>query len=94
LLTSDPRAVVIGGGFGGLALAIRLQAAGCRTMLFEKRDRPGGRAYVYHDRGFTFDAGPTVITAPDCLRELFRLAGKSMDDYVRLLPVNPFYRLF
>jgi phytoene desaturase len=88
------RAAVIGSGFGGLALAIRLQAAGCRTVIFEKRDKPGGRAYVYRDQGFSFDAGPTVITAPDCLRELFSLAGKSMDDYVRLLPVNPFYRLF
>src|SRR5574339_227596 len=88
------RAAVIGSGFGGLALAIRLQAAGCRTTVFEKRDKPGGRAYVYRDQGFSFDAGPTVITAPDCLRELFALAGKSMGDYVRLLPVNPFYRLF
>jgi phytoene desaturase len=89
-----PRAAVIGSGFGGLAIAIRLQAAGFRTVIFEKRDLPGGRAYVYRDNGFTFDAGPTVITAPDCLRELFRLAGRSMDDYVRLLPVTPFYRVF
>jgi phytoene desaturase len=88
------RAAVIGSGFGGLALAIRLQAAGCRTVIFEKRDKPGGRAYVFHDEGFTFDAGPTVITAPECLRELFTLAGKSIEAYVRLLPVNPFYRLF
>ena len=51
------RAAVIGSGFGGLASAIRLQAAGCRTMIFEKRDLAGGRAYVYRDQGFTFDAG-------------------------------------
>jgi phytoene desaturase len=88
------RVAVIGSGFGGLSLAIRLQAAGCRTTIFEKRDKPGGRAYVYRDQGFSFDAGPTVITAPDCLRELFSLAGKSMDGYIRLLPVDPFYRLF
>ena len=88
------RAAVIGSGFGGLALAVRLQAAGCRTVIFEKRDKPGGRAYVFHDQGFTFDAGPTVITAPECLRELFALAGKSIDDYIRLMRVNPFYRLF
>jgi phytoene desaturase len=94
LLTDNRRVAVIGSGFGGLAVAIRLQAAGCQTVLFEKRDRPGGRAYVYQDSGFTFDAGPTFITAPNCLRELFSLAGKSMDDYVTLLPVNPFYRLF
>jgi phytoene desaturase len=90
----NPRVAVIGSGFGGLAVAIRLQAEGFRTVIFEKRDLPGGRAYVYRDKGFTFDAGPTVITAPDCLRELFCLAGRSMDDYVRLLPVSPFYRLF
>lgn len=87
------RAAVIGSGFGGLALALRLQAAGYRTVIFEKRDQPGGRAYVYRDQGFTFDAGPTVITAPDCLRELFSLTGRSMNDYVELLPVDPFYRL-
>lgn len=88
------RAAVIGSGFGGLALAIRLQAAGLRTVIFEKRDLPGGRAYVFRDAGFTFDAGPTVITAPHCLREIFALAGRSLDDYVELLPVEPFYRLF
>jgi len=88
------RVAIIGGGFGGLAAAIRLQAAGCSTVVFEKRDLPGGRAYVYRDNGFTFDAGPTVITAPDCLRELFSLGGKSLDDFVELLPVKPFYRVF
>ena len=87
------RAVVIGAGFGGLALAIRLQRAGVRTTLLEKRDKPGGRAYVYHDQGFTFDAGPTVITDPPALEELFSGAGKRMADYVELLPVSPFYRL-
>jgi phytoene desaturase len=88
------RAAVVGSGFGGLALAIRLQASGFQTVVFEKRDQAGGRAYVYRDEGFTFDAGPTVITAPDCLRELFAVAGRSLDDYVELLPVRPFYRLF
>src|SRR6188768_3542723 len=78
------RAAVIGSGFGGLALAIRLQAAGVSTVLFEARDRPGGRAYVYQQDGFTFDAGPTVITAPHTLEELFAAAGRTMDEYVRL----------
>ena len=91
---TETRAAVIGSGFGGLAAAIRLQAAGFRTVVFEKRDLPGGRAYVYHDQGFTFDAGPTVITAPDCLRELFTSAGRTMENYVELMPVTPFYRLF
>ena len=87
------RAAVIGSGFGGLAVAIRLQAAGVATTLFEARDRPGGRAYVYQQDGFTFDAGPTVITAPGCLEELFALGGERMSDSVALLPVLPFYRL-
>ncbi len=93
MLTSKTRAAVIGSGFGGLAAAIRLQAAGFKTVIFEKRDQPGGRAYVYRDHGFTFDAGPTVITAPHCLEELFAVAGRSMQDYVELMPVKPFYRL-
>ena len=90
---SNPKAAVIGSGFGGLALAIRLQSAGFDTTIYESRDKPGGRAYVYHDQGFTFDAGPTVITDPDCLRELFALTGRSLEDYVELMPVFPFYRL-
>ena len=88
------RAAVIGSGFGGLAAAIRLQAAGVRTTLFEARDKPGGRAYVHEDSGFTFDAGPTVITAPQALDELFEVAGRRRSDYVEFLPVTPFYRLF
>ncbi len=87
------KAAVVGSGFGGLAAAIRLQARGVRVTLFEARDKPGGRAYVYEDQGFTFDAGPTVITAPQCLEELFAAAGRRMSDYVELLPVTPFYRL-
>lgn len=93
-MTSAPSAAVIGSGFGGLAAAIRLQSAGFRTVIFEKRDMPGGRAYVYRDQGFTFDAGPTVITAPACLEELFALTGRSLRDYVALTPVTPFYKLF
>ncbi len=90
---SKPRAAVIGSGFGGLALAIRLQSAGIDVTVFEGRDKPGGRAYVWEDEGFIFDAGPTVITDPDCLKELFTLSGRRIEDYVELLPVNPFYRL-
>ncbi|MFD2647096.1 phytoene desaturase [Devosia albogilva] len=92
-MSSAKTAAVIGAGFGGLALAIRLQSAGIQTTVFEKRDKPGGRAYVYHDNGFTFDAGPTVITDPDCLEQLWALSGRRMSDYVTLLPVSPFYQL-
>jgi phytoene desaturase len=87
------RACVIGAGFGGLALAIRLQAAGVATTLVEARDKPGGRAYHWQKDGFTFDAGPTVITDPACLRELWTLTGHKMADDVELMPVTPFYRL-
>ena len=87
------RAAVVGSGFGGLAAAIRLAAAGAQVTVFEARDKPGGRAYVYEQDGFTFDAGPTVITAPHCLEELFTVAGKRMADYCELMPVSPFYRL-
>lgn len=87
------KAAVIGSGLGGLAAAIRLQSSGHQTTIFEKRDLPGGRAYVYKDSGFTFDAGPTVITAPHCLEELFELSGRKLSDYVELMPVEPFYRL-
>lgn len=86
-------AIVIGSGFGGLSVAIRLQAAGVQTTLLERRDAPGGRAYVYRDQGFTFDAGPTVITDPSALEELFAAGGRKLSDYVELLPVTPFYRL-
>jgi phytoene desaturase len=86
-------AAVIGAGFGGLALAIRLQSAGIATTVFEKRDKPGGRAYVYEQDGFKFDGGPTVITDPDCLDQLWALSGRRREDYVEFLPVAPFYQL-
>jgi phytoene desaturase len=87
------RAVIVGAGFGGLALAIRLQSAGLRTTVVEARDKPGGRAYFWERDGFTFDAGPTVITDPDCLKELWSLTGRDMAEDVELVPVAPFYRL-
>jgi len=86
-------AAVIGSGFGGLALAIRLQSAAVQTTLFEARDKPGGRAYVFEDAGFTFDAGPTIITDPGCIEELFELSGRKLSDYAQLMPISPFYRL-
>jgi len=86
-------AVVIGSGFGGLAAAVRLRAMGWRVLVLEALDQPGGRARVFRQDGFTFDAGPTVITAPYLLEELFATAGRSMADYVELMPVDPFYRI-
>lgn len=89
-----PQAAVIGAGFGGIAAAIRLQAAGFETTIYEKRDMAGGRAYTFKDNGYTFDAGPTVVTAPNTVEELFHLTGTPMQDYVELIKVDPLYRLF
>ena len=88
-----PHAVVIGSGFGGLAAAVRLGARGWRVTVLEQLDAPGGRAYVYRQDGFTFDAGPTVITAPFLLEELWTLCGKRLADDVKVVPVSPFYRV-
>lgn len=86
-------ACVIGSGFGGMALAIRLQSAGIATTIIEARDKPGGRAYFWERDGFTFDAGPTVITDPPCLEELWQLTGHDISEDVELMKVMPFYRL-
>jgi len=87
------RAIVIGSGFGGLAAAIRLAVKGYAVTIVEKRDRPGGRASTFEQDGFTFDAGPTIITAPYLFEDLFALAGRKIADYVRLFPIDPFYRI-
>ena len=88
------KTIIIGSGFGGISLDIRLQAAGIPILLLEQRDKPGVCAYVYHKLGCTFDAGPTVITHPESIKELFILYWKQMEDYIELLPVTPFYRLW
>src|SRR6476661_2885368 len=92
-LPPQPHAVVIGSGFGGLAAAVRLGARGYRVTVLDKLDAPGGRAYVHKQDGFTFDAGPTVITAPFLLEELWALCGRRMADDIDLRPVAPFYRI-
>lgn len=88
------RIAVIGSGFGGLSTAIRLAAKGHSVTIYEKLDQPGGRAYQYKINGFLFDGGPTVITAPHQYDELFELAGKKRADYMTLVPLDPFYRIF
>jgi phytoene desaturase len=87
------RIVVIGSGFGGLGAAIRLQAQGHEVVVVEKRDRPGGRAYVFRQNGFVFDAGPTIITAPAMIDELFAVAGRRTSEAVRLVQLDPFYNV-
>jgi phytoene desaturase len=89
----SPHAVIIGGGFGGLAAAVRLGARGYRVTVVEKLDAPGGRAYVHRQDGFTFDAGPTIVTAPFLFEELWRICGRSLADDIDLRPVSPFYRI-
>ena len=86
--------IIIGSGFGGLGAAVRLAARGHQVEIFEKRDKLGGRAYVYEINGFKFDGGPTVITAPFMFDDLFALAGKKREDYITFVPCNPFYRIF
>ncbi len=88
-----PHAVIIGSGFGGLAAAIRLGARGYRVTILERRDQSGGRAGVFRQDGFTFDAGPTIITAPFLLEELWQLCGRSLAEDIDLRPMNPFYRI-
>ncbi len=86
--------IVIGTGFGALGAAARLLAEGYQVEIFEKLDKPGGRAYVFEKDGYRFDAGPTVITAPFMFDEIFQKAGKKTGDYFTLVPCDPFYRIF
>lgn len=88
-----PHAVVIGSGFGGLAAAVRLGAKGYRVTVVEKNEQPGGRASVFRQDGFVFDAGPTIITLPFVLEELWALAGKRFSEAIDLRPISPFYKL-
>ncbi len=87
------RIIVIGSGFGGLSAAIRLQAQGHDVTIVEKLDKAGGRAYVFEQDGFTYDAGPTIITAPWLLHELFELCGTRSEDYIDLRLLDPFYNI-
>ena len=84
--------IVIGSGFGGIAAALRLKAKGHNVKLIEKHPDLGGRARVFKRNGFTFDGGPTVITAPHLINELFQLFNKNPQDYINLKPLNTWYR--
>jgi phytoene desaturase len=88
------KVIIIGSGFGGLGAAARLAAQGYAVEIFEKRDKPGGRAYVYEMDGFKFDGGPTVITAPFMFDDIFKMAGRKREDYVEFVQLDPFYRIF
>ena len=86
--------IIIGTGFGALGAAARLAARGYDVELFEKRDKPGGRGYVYEIDGFKFDGGPTVLTAPFMFDDIFAAAGRKREDYVEFIPLTPYYRIF
>jgi len=88
------KVIVIGSGFGGLGAAIRLAARGHEVEIYEKRDKLGGRAYVYDINGFKFDGGPTVITAPFMFDDIWKAASKNREDYFELVPCDPFYRIY
>lgn len=90
---TKPSAIVIGSGFGGLAAAIRLSCKGYHVQVLEKLDAPGGRASVHKQDGFTFDAGPTIITAPYLLEELWTLCGRQFSHDITLKEMEPFYRI-
>src|SRR5579883_1571301 len=92
-LPARERVVVIGAGFGGLAAALRLQAAGFAVTVIEARDQPGGRASQFKSQGYTFDMGPTLLTLPHLLEELWQLAGRDMREDLDLVELSPFYRL-
>lgn len=93
-MSSNKKAVVIGSGFGGLAAGIRLQAMGVDTIILEKNKRVGGHAYQIKKKGYTFDMGPSIITAPQLLRDLFEKAGEKMQDHLELIALTPFYRIY
>ena len=84
--------IVIGSGFGGIAAALRIRAKGINVTLIEKHPDLGGRARVFKKNGFTYDGGPTVITAPYLINELFELFKKNPKDYLELAPLKIWYQ--
>ena len=93
-MTVKKQALIIGSGFGGLAAAIRLQAMGMQVTLIEKRKQVGGRAYQFKEKGYTFDMGPSSITAPSIFEDLFAVANRRFSDEISLIPLDPFYRIY
>jgi phytoene desaturase len=94
-MTSNNRhVIVVGAGIGGLAASIRLTAAGMRVTLLEKNATTGGKMSQIEADGFRWDTGPSVITMRHVLEDLFASAGRSMTDYLMLMPVEPLTRYF
>ncbi len=91
-MKEDKKIIVIGSGFGGMASALRMRAKGYGVTLLEKHPDLGGRARIFKKDGFTYDGGPTVITAPYLLEELFSLFNKKISDYTKIVPLDLWYR--
>jgi len=87
------KVVIVGAGIGGLAASIRLRAAGFDVTVLEKNDTVGGRCNVLLDRGFHFDVGPSLLLMTDVYRELFAVAGEDFDEHVKLIRMEPNYRV-
>ncbi len=90
---ADPAALVIGAGLGGLAAAMRLGAKGYRVTVIDRLDSLGGRGSAITENGHRFDLGPTIVTVPQSLRELFATCGRDFDAMVDLRPLDPFYEI-
>ena len=86
------KSIIVGSGFGGIAAALRLRSKGHEVTLIEKQDDLGGRARVFRKDGFIYDAGPTVITAPYLIDELFELFKKNSKDYIKIKSLDTWYR--
>ncbi|MCA9380450.1 NAD(P)-binding protein, partial [Candidatus Dojkabacteria bacterium] len=88
------KVAIIGSGFGGLALAVRLQGKGYNVTIFEKQEKVGGHAYQLKKKGYTFDMGPSLITAPEIIDEVFKSAGEERAKYLEYIPLDPYYRIY
>ena len=88
------KVAIIGSGFGGLALAVRLLGRGYKVTIFEKQEKVGGHAYQLKKDGYTFDMGPSLITATDIIDDVFKSVGEKREDYLEYIPLDPYYRIY
>lgn len=91
---SPGRVGVVGSGLAGLAAAVTLAARGYEVTVLERNHWLGGKAAVLTAQGFRFDMGPTILIMPSVLRRVFAEAGRRMEDYLELLPLEPQWRCF
>jgi len=89
---SERKVIIVGGGLAGLASAVELATLGCRVTLVEQNQHLGGKMNVLHERGYTFDMGPTILTLPQVLRGIIRRSGRRVEDYIKLINLSPQWR--